>query len=100
MNESDLTKNLPEEAARPTEVGGHIVSTVETAEPKIPPAMSTLKFLQPRDITSIEQALRKVGPDGEIRLTVENGRLFSIHALTSEPLDQGYPPDLTGGHHG
>jgi hypothetical protein len=99
MNESDLAKNLSEETARP-KVEGQSASTVETAEPEISQASSTLKFLQPRDITSIEQALRKVGPDGEIRLTVENGRLFAIHALTSEPLDRGYPSDLTGGHLG
>jgi hypothetical protein len=72
-----------------------MVSTLEPAESKTIATPLTLRFLKPRDIMSIEQALGKVGPDGEVRLAVENGRLFAIHVLTNEPVDQADLTDST-----
>ncbi len=57
---------------------------IETiAEGASPPA---LKVLQPSDIQRIEQALRKVGLFGEIRLIAVDGRLGYICTLMSEPV--------------
>lgn len=89
-----ITLHLPLQAAWSTELGGIVVSMPEPDESEVTVAPSTLKFLQPHDITSIEQALGKIDSDGEVRLAVENGCLFSIQVLTNEPVDQSYLTEL------
>ncbi len=47
-------------------------------------AASKLEVLQTQDIIAIDEALRDVGPDGQVHLVVEEGRLSYIRMLQSE----------------
>lgn len=51
-------------------------------------AVSELKFLRPKIIAVIEEALNKVGPFGEVQLVVEKGHLRYIRTIKSEPIDR------------
>ena len=49
------------------------------------------KFLKPRDISIIEEALQKVGTFGEVHLVIEHGRLRYVRTLKSEAIDNLKP---------
>jgi|GEM_PF-6166614 len=49
--------------------------------------LSGLKFLKPRDISIIEEALNGIGDFGEVHLVVERGRLRFVRTLRSEALE-------------
>jgi hypothetical protein len=53
--------------------------------PTIQPAPT--RFLRPREIAFIEDALRQVGAFGEVHLIVERGRLRFVRTLKSEAID-------------
>ena len=48
-------------------------------------AAQSARFLQPRQIAMIEEALASLGAFGEVRLVVENGRLRFV--VTSKSFD-------------
>ena len=48
-----------------------------------------IKLLRPRDIAFIEDAMRKVGPFGEIHLVIERGRIRFVRMIKSEAIDEG-----------
>ena len=48
-------------------------------------AAQSARFLQPRQIAMIEEALASLGAFGEVRLVVENGRLRFV--ITSKSFD-------------
>ncbi len=60
---------------------------IKSDELKHVPAMQ-LEFLHPRDITLIEEALKKVTPFGEVHLIVERGRLRFVRTIKSQSVDQ------------
>lgn len=47
--------------------------------------------LRARQIAVIEDALKKVGPYGEVHLIVERGRIRFVRTIRSEPMD--YTPE-------
>ena len=53
------------------------------------PALPALAVLQACDIAAIDQALKEIGPFGEVHLVVEKGHLRFIRTVRSEPIVAG-----------
>ncbi len=68
------------------------MSTQEPADASADFSLADLKVLRRRDIKAIDEALRKVGPFGEVRLVIAEGRLRYVRTLRSEALDNQNPP--------
>jgi len=71
----------------PTHSGGE--DSVRALKPakKIALLSSNLRILQPRDIAVIEEAIKKIGASGEIRLVVQGGRIRFVRTLKSEAIE-------------
>lgn len=54
----------------------------------------TARFLHPRQIAMIEEALRSLGAFGEVRLVVEKGRLRFIITSKSYDILRYYPGQI------
>lgn len=57
---------------------------VKVPEADVSVALSRLKFLSSSDIANIEEALKKLGPSGELHLIIENGNLLYVRMLQRE----------------
>ena len=61
--------------------------TGKSMESKGNAGVSGADKLRARQIAAIEEALKKVGPFGEVHLVVERGRIRFVRTIRSEPMD-------------
>jgi hypothetical protein len=66
----------------------------------VPPEnKKSYRFLHPRQVEMIDEALRALGPYGEVRLIVEKGRLRFVVTQTSHDALKWQPGSLSNENH-
>ncbi len=72
------------------EPGASSEGEVPSEPVSVPPSHLMLHFLTPRQVQMIDDALRDVGPFGEVRLIKVKGRLRFIEKLESLDATKGW----------